>query len=36
MTLWLKFLNDFAPDHKNGSLSPALRDDHNGFIIAHL
>ena len=33
MTLWLKFLNDVAPDHKNGPLFPALRDDHNGFII---
>ena len=33
MTLWLKVLNDVAPDHKNGPLFPALRDDHNGFII---
>jgi hypothetical protein len=33
MTLWLKFLNDVAPDHKNGPLFPALRDDHNEFIL---
>ena len=33
MTVWLKVLNDVAPDKKNGPLFPALRDDHNGFII---
>ena len=33
MTVWLKVLDDVAPDHKNGPLFPALRDDHNWSII---
>jgi len=33
MVVWLKVLNDVAPGHKNGPLFPALRDDHNEFII---
>ena len=33
MTVWLKVLNDVAPKHKNGPLFPALKDDHNEFIL---
>ena len=33
MTVWLKVLNDVAPKHKNGPLFPALKDNHNDFIL---